>query len=154
MGEPWTYGRTCPSCHSSTSANREAFGRGEPCPNCGLPAAVAEQVFAVRESAANDEARQAAEHALIRAGQSEARGRLLAWRLDQVAQAFTSEPPEYWQPDPGGGAVMRFRAPADRLRFLARQLTPDGDTPPDPLIIQGVANGLRTIAAEADGKPA
>lgn len=33
------YKRSCPACRSWTNAIGQAFAHGDPCPNCGLPAA-------------------------------------------------------------------------------------------------------------------
>lgn len=139
---------TCPACGATSSRHQAAYDNSEPCPDCALPADVARQIMSIRESRATDDARRAAEQALIRAGEAEASARTAAWRIEQVTQALGSEPPEWWQPDLRAVA-MQSRPPATRLRFLAKQLSPD-DGAPDPTAIMAVAMALRTLAAESE----
>lgn len=89
----------CPGCGGYTSAIGEAFGRGENCPSCGLPAKTALEVLAVRQSRADKAIRDLAEEAAVRAGRAETRAAIAEYRLEQVRDALDASLPEGWQPD-------------------------------------------------------
>jgi hypothetical protein len=97
----------CPGCGGWTSAIGEAFGQDNPCPACGLPAATAVEVLAVRQSRANAQVRAQAEAAVLDAGRWQARARSAEFRLRAIGEALDADPPEWWQPDQhkGGGTT-------------------------------------------------
>jgi hypothetical protein len=42
--------RTCPACRNHTQSIHHVFRDGEPCPRCGLPAAIAVKVLECQEA--------------------------------------------------------------------------------------------------------
>lgn len=92
---------TCPGCDAHLSSIYQAFERGEPCPNCGLPFDVAEQVVAVRNRVADEKLKADLEAALKRAGKAEAELRIARYRLEQVEHVLSYDLPNALKAEPG-----------------------------------------------------
>lgn len=83
----------CLGCDSYTSAIYEAFGNGEPCPYCGLPAEVTEKVLLARKRGADEDLTQRYQEAEVRAGKAEAEVVRLRRHLDAIRRVV-AEPDE------------------------------------------------------------
>lgn len=83
---------TCPGCDAHLSSILRAYDDGEPCPNCGLSWAAVDELFtkrrAVAVSRANEDVKQVADQALLRAGRLEAENERLRRIVDGVRAAL------------------------------------------------------------------
>jgi hypothetical protein len=84
----------CPSCKAYTSGVIEAYGSGDPCPYCGLPAKTTATVLEARQRGADEELTRRFEAAEVRAGKAEARADRLQRRLDEITQLVNSKTEE------------------------------------------------------------
>jgi len=75
---------TCPGCNAHTSDVAGAFAAEEPCPNCGLSAASANEVLDARLRGANAEIQKRYEEAEVRAGRLQTEVEALRWQILQI----------------------------------------------------------------------
>lgn len=80
----------CPACQSYTSTIREAFDNGQPCPVCGLAAAVAAEIDTIQQRRADEQTKADLEAALVRAGKAEAQVEILTAKVSILEQGLAS----------------------------------------------------------------
>lgn len=83
---------TCPACDSHTSAIFQAFGVGDPCPYCSLPADAAMEVERAARRGADADLQQRCLDAERRAAKAEAEAARLGAKLERIRWAFEDDP--------------------------------------------------------------
>lgn len=82
----------CPGCGATSSRVHSAVLDGRPCPNCGLPAGIIEQVNAVQERHGETELTRQWQEAVIRADRAEQEATDLRAKLDKLRRVLDEKP--------------------------------------------------------------